>query len=470
MPIFRYTFKKMIATPSTWIIFIITLIFLALSWSLISLFVGSEAIKQLTYDQALNFYVPQWKILSFSVLLSIMIFVFISVKATQVFRDEIDDGTLLILVSKPVSRTRIWTEKLLSLQVVIILYLFLSIFIASFVITIPGIGSSTIYSAVFPYLWILFGVAIIFDLIISSIAILFSLILNAKALVAIMIGMAALFNIFATLINGLVTFDPTYYVVSQSLAVYNNVKAKLDKTDIDWINDVYRKDPTTTIESIHKAMVSIYDAYIKEVKYPNNYDYQKEQTTVLAIKNGSTSTPPTADAPKDLVTHIYNIGNAFRQWKEQSFEELMTGEKVGLDNLGPKRSNGVGSNNVDYSVNLMITGLNTSLSQSQYDALNTKTSQVKAMRYLNIFYQLKYIWDGISTEQSSIFAYPSEYAMTADSYLVSFNKVNTNYQVDTNKATNSKILNFPVLLTVYVLLGIGLLSASWLVFNRRDFT
>ncbi len=31
MPIFRYTFKKMIATPSTWIIFIITLIFLALS-------------------------------------------------------------------------------------------------------------------------------------------------------------------------------------------------------------------------------------------------------------------------------------------------------------------------------------------------------------------------------------------------------------------------------------------------------
>uniref|UniRef100_UPI0037DC4EA3 ABC transporter permease n=1 Tax=Spiroplasma endosymbiont of Cleonymus obscurus TaxID=3066324 RepID=UPI0037DC4EA3 len=98
---------------------------------------------------------PQWKVLSFSVLLSIMIFVFISVKATQVFRDEIDDGTLLILVSKPVSRTRIWTEKLLSLQVVIILYLFLSIFIASFVITIPGIGSSTIYNAVFPYLWIL---------------------------------------------------------------------------------------------------------------------------------------------------------------------------------------------------------------------------------------------------------------------------------------------------------------------------
>lgn len=206
MPIFRYTFKKMIATPSTWIILFLTLIFLILSWSLIPLIIGSsEIVKSLTYDQALTLYVPQWKALSFSVLLAIMIFVFISVKVTQVFRDEIDDGTLLILVSKPVSRSRIWIEKLLSLQIVIILYLFLSIFIASFIVAIPGIGSSTIYRAVFPYLWILFGVGIIFDLIISAIAMLFSLILSAKSLIAVIIGMAALFNIFATVINDLVT-------------------------------------------------------------------------------------------------------------------------------------------------------------------------------------------------------------------------------------------------------------------------
>lgn len=468
MPIFRYTFKKMIATPSTWIIFLLTLIFLALSWSLISLIVGSDVIKLLTYDQALGFYVPQWKTLSFLVLLSIMIFVFIAVKATQVFRDEIDDGTLLILISKPVSRTRIWTEKLLALQVVIILYLFLSIFIASSVITIPGVGSATIYSAVFPYLWTLFGVGIIFDLIISSIAILFSLILNGKTLTAIMIGMAALFNIFATAINDLVTLDPNYYVASQALAVYNNVKGKLDQDDINWINDIYRANPTKTIVSIKNAMKSIYTTYIPSVTYPNKYDYQQEQIQVLAIKNGDIK--PTADTPQELVTHIYNIATVFRQWKEQSFEELMTGIKVGIDDHpSSKRTDGVGSNHVNYSLALMIIGLNTSLSQSEYNTLNTKTSQVKAMRYLNIFYQLKYIWDGISTEQSSIFASPNVYSMAADPYLVSFTKDGTNYKVDTNKSVNSKIINFPVLLAVYILLGVILLGASWLVFNRRDF-
>lgn len=468
MPIFRYTFKKMIATPSTWIIFILTLIFLALSWSLISLIVGPDIIKALTHDQALGFYVPQWKMLSFSVLLSIMIFVFIAVKATQVFRDEIDDGTLLILVSKPVSRTRIWTEKLLSLQVVIILYLFLSIFVASCVIAIPGIGSSTIYSAVFPYLWTLFGVAIIFDLIISSIAILFSLILNAKALIAIMIGMAALFNIFATIINDLVTLDPTYYTASQALSVYNHVKGKLNEDDINWINNVYRSNVKGTSESIKQAMASIYTEYIKGVTYPEHYDYQQEQTQVAGIVDGTIA--PTTAAPKALVTHIYNIANVFRQWKEQSFEELMTGNKVGAMNPNTGRANGIGANNVNYAVEFMIAGLNTSLSQKEYNTFNTKMAQVKAMRYLNVFYQLKYIWDGIATEQSSIFVNPAEYARVADPYLVSFiNKDSTHYEVDTNKTTDSKIINFPVLLTVYILLGISLLGASWLVFNRRDF-
>lgn len=468
MPIFRYTFKKMIATPSTWIIFLLTLIFLALSWSLISIIIGPDVIKLLTYDQALGFYLPQWKMLSFSVLLSIMIFVFIAVKATQVFRDEIDDGTLLILVSKPVSRTRIWTEKLLSLQVVIILYLFLSIFIVSFVIVIPEVGSTTIYSAVFPYLWILFGVAIIFDLIISSIAILFSLIFNAKTLVAIMIGMTALFNIFATVINDLVTLDPNYYVASQALATYNNVKGKLDQSDIDWINNTYRVDAKATIESINIAIASIYTTYIPTVRYPDNYDYQQEQQQLLAIKIGEVD--DTTSAPRQLVTHIYNIATVFRQWKEQSFAELMTGEKVGAVYPGSKDSDGVGSNYVNYSVLFMISGLNTTLSESDYHKFNTKTMQVKAMRYLNIFYQLKYIWDSIATEQSLIFASPSAYSMAADPYLISFTKDGANYKVDTNQFTNSKIINFPVLLTVYILLGVILLGASWLMFNRRDFT
>lgn len=212
-------------------------------------------------------------------------------------------------------------------------------------------------------------------------------------------------------------------------------------------------------------MQDIYNERIPNVKYPENYDYLQEQSEVLAIVDGSKAA--LSKATKELVTHIYNIASAFRQWKEQSFEELMTGNKVGTSNAS--KANGIGSNNVDYSVALMITGLNTSLSEAEYHTVNNKMAQVKAMRYLNIFYQLKYIWDGISTEQSSIFVSTSAYSVAADPYLVNFIKVGSQYQLDTSKVTNKKIINFSALLTVYILLGIGLLGISWLVFNRKDF-
>lgn len=186
-----------------------------------------------------------------------MLFIFIAIKATQVFRDEIDDGTLWILVSKPVNRTKIWTEKLFALQIIILLFMFLSIFVSGIFIAIPGIGSGDIYSKMFPYMCILFGVGIIFDLIVSSIAVLLSLVMSGKAIVAIMVSFAGLFFISSLIMQ---IFKPTdkYMQVSQVAAVYSTVKSKLNTSDSAWL-DTYIADNKSTIKNqIDTDLTDIY--------------------------------------------------------------------------------------------------------------------------------------------------------------------------------------------------------------------
>ncbi|WP_375318168.1 ABC transporter permease subunit [Spiroplasma endosymbiont of Virgichneumon dumeticola] len=260
MPIFRYTFKKMLLTPSTWIILVMTVAFLALFNSLPLTSLGSDVISYFSAEGVLIFYLPIWKMLVFQIFLGLMLFIFIAVKATQVFRDEIDDGTLLILVSKPVSRTKIWTEKLLSLQTMILLFIFLSIFISGIFIAIPGIGSGASYSKMFPYMWILFGVGIIFDLIVSSIPILLSLVMNAKAIIAIMIGFAALLQILSSslIMNQIAAPTNEYMQASQAAAVYSTAKSKLNASDLTWLDSYIADGTTNTKKLITDDLTAIY--------------------------------------------------------------------------------------------------------------------------------------------------------------------------------------------------------------------
>lgn len=76
MPVFRYTFKKILLTPSTWIIFAITVLFLLLTWSLPLLLSSIE----ITDVYSVKYYVGLWKNMSFSILASVLLFVFIAVK------------------------------------------------------------------------------------------------------------------------------------------------------------------------------------------------------------------------------------------------------------------------------------------------------------------------------------------------------------------------------------------------------
>lgn len=368
------------------------------------------------------------------------------------FRDEIDDGTLLILVSKPVSRTRIWTEKVLSLQIVIILYLLLAILIPTLFIAIPGIGGLIIFKAIFPYAAILFGVTLIFNFIISSVAVLFSLLLNAKALIAIMIGMAAIFNIF----SGIALFiQPNHNYIEQSRAkvAFNILKSEVDNDDMKWIKDQFLNNyyKNNTIKEIKHIIKIIYEKFTSGAEL--NKDPIKEQAALKSIvidKKGPKGEAIPQELDQSLAKHIYYISNVFRQTKSQTIAEIMFYDNIKLY----------------YSVANMITQLNKTFTLQEYNDMNTSIKNTKIMRYLNIFYQLNYIWTGITSDKVSVFNNIKVYSQ--DPYLVNFVKTGDSYKLNLND-TNHKIINLPALLVVYVLLGVILIGLSWIVFNRKDF-
>ncbi|WP_342261626.1 hypothetical protein [Spiroplasma endosymbiont of Notiophilus biguttatus] len=111
--------------------------------------------------------------------------------------------------------------------------------------------------------------------------------------------------------------------------------------------------------------------------------------------------------------------------------------------------------------------LNKKFTKQEINDFNSKISQKRVSRYFNIFYQWSYLFNGIINEQTSLYVNPSVFQSIDVPYLISFNEVIG--QVNSNSG-NDKIINFPALISVYVILGLGLLAGSWYLFNRRDFT
>lgn len=476
MPIFRYTFKKILVSPSTWVIFVLSTFILGLCWVLpVALTIPFLEINnsEITKEFVLSKFLYTWKLTTFTGFVGLMFIIFVGIKATQIFRDEIDDGTLLILVSKPISRNRIWAEKWLSFQATIISYTFLVIFFAGILLVIPGLSRPIVFLTFLPYMGILFGIVLLFDLIFSSIVLLLSLVINGKATVALAVGFAALMSIFSQVIEPIVDIPHDYFQLSHAAAVYQDVNKKVSSNDFDWFKEQIASKGNGYSNSIHEV---IKDVYSKEGilgnpdMYPDFYDPEGEQTAVHAIiTNGSHKGSYTSEQIS-LLTHINNISSVFRQWNQQSYEELMTGTRVGGGNNSGGIWTGLTSdfNYVDYNAFNVIEGMNVVVKKTVVDTFQKQISKKRIMRYLNIFYQFYYLWNG-TWAANDLYVGEGSYVMLQDPYIISFNEIGDNqYKVDANSGKN-KIINFPALVTVYVLLGLGLLTTSWYVFNRRDF-
>ena len=123
MIIYRYNLKKYMRTVSTWIMLVITLALVGvMTWAVSLLSTTNET---LTAEEILSLN-KVTMITSFqavgSVIL-IMVIIFAAFKSVQLFRDEINEGSLLLVISKPVSRRRILQQKWMALLTIFFIFI-----------------------------------------------------------------------------------------------------------------------------------------------------------------------------------------------------------------------------------------------------------------------------------------------------------------------------------------------------------
>ncbi len=195
-PVFKYTLKKYAVAKSTWIITALSVIISGviggyLPFSLIN---TSHSDAYQTYGIISTVIVS-----SITAMLSIFISIFSGFKAASMYKDEVEDGTFLVLLSKPHTRRQIIFGKWLALQAISLIYTFITIL--AFIIfvsvfdsgdEIHGLaenGISTLSSKIFEIGGIMWAILIVMSLIFSSIAILLSTKLSVGGTVGAAISM-----------------------------------------------------------------------------------------------------------------------------------------------------------------------------------------------------------------------------------------------------------------------------------------
>uniref|UniRef100_UPI0027E037A2 ABC transporter permease n=1 Tax=Spiroplasma sp. AdecLV25b TaxID=3027162 RepID=UPI0027E037A2 len=263
--IFNYSFNKILKSPSSYILLIISTVVLTGILTVAAFLTSSKLPSNFTVQDFLDQSYSTWILISFAVFIDIILFIFIAIKTTQVFRDEIEDGTLLILVSKPVNRTKIFFEKFLAFELVVGLFIVNSNIVASLSLFIFGTNA---YKALAPKILILIAFMLFLQIIFFALTLLISLFTTSKTLVAItiVIGVVASILTFSySTINSMISSnydsnDITYSNVSQSAEMDDYFLHNLSKTDFNQIQELI-KNPTM-IADWNKNIIHFYNVVL----------------------------------------------------------------------------------------------------------------------------------------------------------------------------------------------------------------
>ncbi len=504
MPIFTYTTKKLLKSPMNLIIFILSIIGLGLFYYLISYLsndIISEKIDEITsqninidwYSFYKSYFWTGWQLGILSLLISIFLFIFIALNSTKILRDEIDDGTLLILVSKPLARSRIWLEKVLSLQVVIIGFVFLSLIFSSFLLPIPFFGGFWAFRTFFPFMFIAFGLILIIEIFVSAISFLISIFLRSIVVGSIVIGIGFFFIVSNQIIDRIISTGlPSKYGDIARAAytfkkIYNNVPEETQKRLID-------QNPAM-IENTKNMFNKMYQTYIfkddNQKTFPEWYSSQDEQTIVKTIATATNDdwkdVYPELEGYEELIHDIYYVSAIMRSNVNLSYYQMLISNNPQTQPFNSEihqhNTTGQVIFNNNYSLSTVFYVLNTvTLSQTEYNHLQDNLSRLIILRRINPFYQLSYVWDGFFNDESqhnltSISPLGTQVIQpwAKDPYRVNLVK-NNNYEygIDIKNCefqnSQSKILSWTLISVIYSILGIALFGLSLYLFLRKDFT
>ncbi len=466
--------------PSTWIYLAVSLAVFIFAFVMLNTLVVEQSrreVNQLQYQISdASILAISWRQVVVFLLPSIAMIGFIAVKVNQIFRNDIDEGTLLILISKPISRNRIWLEKWLAFMSVLYVAIPLMILLPHLVFLING---PEIFWRYFVWALYLVLISLLIILVISSIALCISLAVGAGGTVALVFlfvlafALGPVFDSFVTLPDGAYLLS---YFAQGHLKLKNKLPAEQSE-HYEWMvgqtKDKFEWQKTeaqfqTTLEDIYHLYVDGEQDYSVSGQY---YEPEAEQAifTQIAEHKRADQYPDLSSEQIDLITHAYYLSEALRTSKGQGYLALFTSTATFKDAV---QTDVVPLYTVGSLVNGQIFG---GLDEKQHAAYEEQVFKKRILKYLNVLDHLSFLWRNVLefadfesfVSETSVAVSMDNPAIVGDLY---FDNDTQTWRIDLDKlASAPKLVNYWAVLGFYSLVAIGLLVLSWQVFKKRDF-
>lgn len=202
--------------------------------------------------------------------------IFSGLKAATMYKDEVENGNFLVLLSKPISRTKIILMKFASLITMLLLHVFIisisyviSIYSTdlghNFVDKLEAINSKTLKDTVWTDFALMFGILLLLSTLFSAITLLITTKMSMSSSIAATIGIGVLMPI--TSVFGTFTQNDEY----------SELNTNYIKTARSILKSTAKKDKTFAMGELNKAL----DSYVKiepSINDLNNLGFKTNNT------------------------------------------------------------------------------------------------------------------------------------------------------------------------------------------------
>ncbi len=280
MNIFKYNLKKYLRTPSTWIIlFLTSLIMIA-----VTIFCIKEQALNINayFDSNNNIWWMHYSVSAIlnsfkmnNVILIVATIFFTIFKSVQLLSDEINEGSLLLVISKPISRKKILIYKWLSL-ISIFLFFILIILLTQLIVLLSFLKYDyNVYNLFFQSLISEFFLALLFFLLSSSLALLLSLRFSFKTIISISFAFTLLIGVSNSIQSA--TYKPQFKILKS-----RKIETNSDAASMMWNTD---KNDWQKIPIPHVAMKKTNHKPLFNKLWPLDLKYQINQMSHILISH-----------------------------------------------------------------------------------------------------------------------------------------------------------------------------------------
>lgn len=255
MAVYRYTLNKYLRSWSTWIIIGVSFLFTFIlgGWLPFEFFNPTANSAERHYME-----LSIGLVAGVTTFLSIFTSIFAGFKSAQMFKDEVEDGTFLLLLSKPIPRGKIIFAKWMSLQTVMLVYTFITAFafmiaMLSFdtgdkVSQINALGVATLSQNAPWTSMIMWAILSIFGLIFSSIA----LLLSTRLSTGTTIGIAIAIGVFIPM-TGIIS----YFTKKVEVEKVANNELENTYTAMKSLDEIYNENSDALSDMLNKSIEDI---------------------------------------------------------------------------------------------------------------------------------------------------------------------------------------------------------------------